>query len=37
MSRDRMMKTRPVMGSAWAEEGKEIWNLRPGFAAGLAA
>src|SRR5271154_2391374 len=37
MSRERITKTRPVIGSAWADAGKEISNLSPGFAEGLGA
>src|ERR1700722_17891795 len=37
MSRERITKTRPVIGSAWAAAGKEISNLSPGFAEGLGA
>jgi hypothetical protein len=37
MSRERITKTRPVIGSAWAAAGKEIANLSPGCVAVLGA
>src|SRR6202795_3596154 len=37
MSRERITKTRPVIGPAWAAAGKEIWKVSPSFAEGLGA